>query len=228
MQCKDCQWCILQYVIHVTLMVAISMFLLQRQTRECPMDFVSCFQQCHWLTSLLCLVFSTMSAKVDQFVVLYLSSPFSAQLLWQNRDLQTSRHLLKRNCFPSELLNHIPLKSHSFEFITFLCLLISNWRFHKMHWRKSQSEEISLILLILSRSDQGKNCGPASKNCSRPRTTVKTRLWAELLHSITIKGAVCIFHGQCHRSFAKETVCKVASSPFLKISSHKEIQPSLF
>ena len=96
-----------------------------------------------------------------------------------------------------------------------------------MHWRKSQSEEISLILLILSRSDQGKNCGPASKKCSRPRTTVKTLLWAELLHTITIKGEVCIFHGQCHRSFAKETVCKVASSPFLKISSHKEIQPPL-
>ena len=127
----------------------------------------------------LCLVFSTMSL-VDQFVVsrvfnnvsqswpvccsLSLSSPFPAQLLWQNRDLQTSRHLLKRNCFPSELLNHIPLKSHSFEFITFLCLLISNWRFHKMHWRKSQSEEISLILLILSRSERGKNCSPAASN----------------------------------------------------------------
>ena len=163
-------------------MEAISIFHLQRQTWECPMDFVSCFQQCQsqWHTSLLCLMFLTMSV-VDQFVVsrvfnnvskswpvccsLSLSSPFPAQLLWQNRDLQTSRHLLKRNCFPSELLNHIPLKSHSFEFITFLCLLISNWRFHKMHWRKSQSEEISLILLILSRSDQGKNCGPASKNC---------------------------------------------------------------
>ena len=127
----------------------------------------------------LCLVFSTMSLA-DQFVVsrvfnnvskswpvccsLSLSSPFPAQLLWQNRDLQTSRHLLKRNCFPSELLNHIPLKSHSFEFITFLCLLISNWRFHKMHWRKSQSEEISLILLILSRSERGKNCSPAASN----------------------------------------------------------------
>ena len=56
---------------------------------------------------------------------------------------------------------------------------------------------------------------------------MKTLLWAELLHAITIKGEVCIFHGQCHRSFAKETVCKVASSPFLKISSHKEIQPPL-
>ena len=119
----------------------------------------------------LCLVFLTMS-MVDQFVVsrvftnvskswpvvvLYLYSPFPAQLLWQNRDLQTSRHLLKRNCFPSELLNHIPLKSHSFEFITFLCLLISNWRFHKMHWRKSQSEEISLILS--HRDENEEKCG---------------------------------------------------------------------
>ena len=60
-----------------------------------------------------------------------------------------------------------------------------------------------------------------------PRTTVRTLLWAKLLHAITIKGAVCIFHGQCHRSFAKETVCKVAFSPFLKISCHKEIQPPL-
>ena len=119
----------------------------------------------------LCLVFSTMSL-VDQFVVssvfnnvskswpvvvLYLYSPFSAQLLWQNRDLQTSRHLLKRNCFPSELLNHIPLKSHSFEFLTILCLLISNWRLHKMHWRKSQSEEISLILS--HRDENEEKCG---------------------------------------------------------------------
>ena len=123
------------------------------------------------MTNGLSLVFSTMSL-VDQFVVsrvsnnvskswpvvvLYLYSPFSAQLLWQNRDLQTSRHLLKRNCFPSELLNHIPLKSHSFEFITFLCLLISNWRFHKMHWRKSQSEEISLILSHRDENDE--KCG---------------------------------------------------------------------
>ena len=60
-----------------------------------------------------------------------------------------------------------------------------------------------------------------------PRTTVRTLLWAKLLHAITIKGAVCIFHGQCHRSFAKENVCKVAFSPFLRISSHKEIQPPL-
>ena len=56
---------------------------------------------------------------------------------------------------------------------------------------------------------------------------MKTLLWAELLHAITIKGAVCIFHGQCHRSFAKENVCKVAFSPFLRISSHKEIHPPL-
>ena len=65
------------------------------------------------------------------------------------------------------------------------------------------------------------------KIVAQPRTTVKTLLWAELLHAITIKGEVCIFHGQCHRSFAKETVCKVAFSSFQKISSYKEIQPPL-
>ena len=77
MQSKDCKCNILQFVILVTFMVAISMFLLQRQTWECPMDFVSCFQQCQWLTSLLCLMFSTMSAKVDQllFFISTLPSP---------------------------------------------------------------------------------------------------------------------------------------------------------
>ena len=39
---------------------------------------------------------------------------------------------------------------------------------------------------------------------------------------------MCAFHhGQCHRSFAKEAVCKVAFSTFQKISSHKEIQSTL-
>ena len=56
---------------------------------------------------------------------------------------------------------------------------------------------------------------------------MKTLLWAELLQAITIKRDVCIFHGQCHRSFAKEAVCKVAFSTFQKISSHKEIQSTL-
>ena len=167
----------------------------------------------------LCLVFSTMSL-VDQFVVsrvfnsiskswpvvvLYLYSPFPAQLLWQNRDLQTSRHLLKRNCFPSELLNHIPLKSHSFEFITFLCLLISNWRFHKMHWRKSQSEKISLILSYRDQNEE--------KIVAQPRKIVAS-----------LEQRWKLFYGQncCTQSLSKEPCA------FFMVSVTAALQKRLF